>query len=841
VSVFIIPISQIELFDLYQKYKSGNLSAEEMQKLEQLKGQYMGSSSLSLQEDKTRKKLPEEKDTKEKNPVEREKKFDLSEISEAFGIDEEKLREDLSAKEKKERKSQYYYQNYYFNKNKTIYEIDVSSLKRYGYDIFESPSTYAPVENVSVSDNYIIGPGDRLKINIWGGVTNEYELTVDKDGNLATPDFGTIAVAGLTYEKMKKKLNNIISSGSEVSVAISKLKTVRVFVTGDSESPGSYKLSGQANIVNAIFASGGPSKTGSMRNLYLKRRGRVVTKFDLYDFLLNGDSSKDTYLMPGDVVFIPPAEELVAVGGNIKRPSIYEMKKKETLADLLKIAGGLTASADETNIFIERFKKNEERIVININGNDKNKISNFKLQDGDIVKIYPITEDNKNAVLLEGYTSTPRRFSYEEGLRVSDIVKVKKLLPDTYLKYAALRRKVYPENYYKTVPVNLYKALFEKNKEFDLKLKPEDKIVLYSKKEMEKIPPLFVAGEVNNPGRYNFEEGMTVLDLIHKSGGITNLANKKTAEFVRINIGDDSVNSLVIKNINIRDLFENPNDSNINIELEPFDKLFVRRIANFEENRSITLEGEVTYPGVYYAKEDETLYDILKRAGGFTTEAYLRGAFFSRKTIKERQKKRLDNLVDSLEKNLENIISKSQDVPQLNNIIPIYEKRIEKLKKSEPAGRLVINLPQNLERLRKSSYNISIKDGDILKIPKEDDSIIVLGNVYSQGVFVYEESKETVGDYLDMAGGATKQGDLDQAFVIKANGRIISNHYIDEESKRFALFGSRLLNAKIYPGDTIIVPPKEIKEKFVSQLKDWTTVLYQLATTVKISSDVWNE
>src|SRR6056297_1728000 len=185
VSVFIIPISQIELFDLYQKYKSGNLSAEEMQKLEQLKGQYMGSSSLSLQEDKTRKKLPEEK-------------------------------------EKKERKSQYYYQNYYFNKNKTIYEIDVSSLKRYGYDIFESPSTYAPVENVSVSDNYIIGPGDRLKINIWGGVTNEYELTVDKDGNLATPDFGTIAVAGLTYEKMKKKLNNIISSESDVSVAISK-------------------------------------------------------------------------------------------------------------------------------------------------------------------------------------------------------------------------------------------------------------------------------------------------------------------------------------------------------------------------------------------------------------------------------------------------------------------------------------------------------------------------------------------------------------------------------------------------------------------------------------------
>src|SRR6056297_1655964 len=222
VSVFIIPISQIELFDLYQKYKSGNLSAEEMQKLEQLKGQYMGSSSLSLQEDKTRKKLPEEKDTKEKNPVEREKKFDLSEISEAFGIDEEKLREDLSAKEKKERKSQYYYQNYYFNKNKTIYEIDVSSLKRYGYDIFESPSTYAQVENVSVSDNYIIGPGDRLKINIWGGVTNEYELTVDKDGNLATPDFGTIAVAGLTYEKMKKKLNNIISSESDVSVAISK-------------------------------------------------------------------------------------------------------------------------------------------------------------------------------------------------------------------------------------------------------------------------------------------------------------------------------------------------------------------------------------------------------------------------------------------------------------------------------------------------------------------------------------------------------------------------------------------------------------------------------------------
>src|SRR6056297_3610682 len=222
VSVFIIPISQIELFDLYQKYKSGNLSAEEMQKLEQLKGQYMGSSSLSLDENRTREKLPEEKDTKEKTDVEKEDAFDLTEISKALGIDEEKLREDLYGKEKKEEKTRHYYQNYYFNKKKAEYEIDVSSLKRYGYEIFDSPSTYAPVENVSVSDNYIIGPGDRFKINIWGGVTSEYELTVDKDGNLATPDFGTIAVAGLTYEKMKKKLNNIISSGSEVSVAISK-------------------------------------------------------------------------------------------------------------------------------------------------------------------------------------------------------------------------------------------------------------------------------------------------------------------------------------------------------------------------------------------------------------------------------------------------------------------------------------------------------------------------------------------------------------------------------------------------------------------------------------------
>ncbi|HMA69112.1 MAG TPA: SLBB domain-containing protein [Candidatus Mcinerneyibacterium sp.] len=842
-SFSLFSVSQMELFDLYQKYKSGNLSSDDLQKIEELKKQYMdGGGSLSLEGDKVRETLPEEKDTKkDEKKADSQKGLPLDVGTILQVLQNRNFLGSSGSQKNIKPKTSYYYQNYYFNKKKTKYAIDVSSLKRYGYEIFESPSTYAPVENISVSGDYIIGPGDKLIINIWGGVNNEYEVTVDKNGNIAAPDFGTIAVAGLTYQEMKTKLNRMISSGSEINVAISELKTVRIFVTGDSESPGTYKLSGQANIVNAIFASGGPSKTGSMRSIYIKRRGKTITKFDLYDFLLNGDSGNDTYLMPGDVVFIPPAEDLVAIGGNVKRPSIYEMKKNETLSDLIKIAGGLTASADETNIFIERFKKDSERIIINVNGNEKKKISNFDLCDGDIIKIYPIIKNDKNAITLQGYTSTPRKYSYKEGLKISNIVKVENLLPDTYLKYAALKRKVYPENYYKTIPINLYKAIFINDEEYNIELKPEDKIILYSKKEMEKKPPVFIAGEVNKPGKFEYEEGMTILDLIHKSGGLTNLANKNTAEFVRINIGDDSVDSLLIKNINIRDVFEKPNNKEINLALEPFDKLFIRRIANFEENRSIRLQGEITYPGVYYAKEDEKLYDILKRAGGFTEEAYLRGAYFSRKSIKKRQEKRLDDLVDSLEKNLEAIISRAQESPQLNAVIPIYEKRIKKLKNSKPSGRLVINLPQKIKNLKDSPYNIKIKDGDILQIPKKDNSIIVLGNVYSQGVFVYENDKKTVGDYLDMAGGATKQGDLNQAFVIKANGRIISNHYIDEESKSFALFGSRFLNAKIFPGDTIIVPPKQVKEKFVSQLKDWTTVLYQLATTVKITSDVWND
>ncbi|TYB30946.1 MAG: hypothetical protein FXF47_06640 [Candidatus Mcinerneyibacterium aminivorans] len=840
--------SQSELKELYQKYQSGDLSQSEMNKLMELKNKSEGGSGLETEIEEKREKFPQEKDIKNKQKEAKDKKEQLRENKKLQQFLEENpkmktffRREDTEDTLKKKMERKNFYNRYYFNEKKYEYGLNLYNLERYGYNIFESPSTYSPVENSSVSENYIVGPGDVINLTLWGGVNSQYEVEVGKNGNIATPDFGEISVAGLTYKELKEKLKGSISSGTRVSISFSKLKTIRVFLTGDSDSPGSYKLSGQATIVNAIFASGGPSKNGSMRNIFLKRNGNVVKKFDLYDFLLRGNSANDTFLMPGDVIYIPPVKNLVAVAGNVKREAIYELREDETLNDLINIAGGLTASADNTNISIERFRKNEGRIVLNINGTNKNKIKNFKLKDGDIIKIYPTTDFNKNAITLQGYVETPRMYEYRENMRVSDIITKEKLLEDTYLQYAALKRKIYPENYYETKPINLYKALFKQNERYDLKLKPEDKIIVFSKEEMQTPSPVFIQGEVRTPGTYDFEKGMTVLDLIHQADGLTNLANKKTAEHVRIDVGDDSVGSQILRNVSIKNIFNNPNNRNINFELEPFDKIFIRRIANYEKNRSITLTGEIKYPGVYYAQKGEKLYDIIKRAGGFTKEAYLRGAFFSREKIRERQEKRIDNLINSLQKNIEQISTNIKDDAKKQSLISLYEQRIQELEESEPTGRLVIELPDSLEKLKNSPYNITINEGDELNIPKKESSIIVLGEVYSPGVFVYEKDKHKVKNYLSMTGGATNKGDIDQAFVIKANGRIISNHYIDEESRTYSFLGNDFLNAKIYPGDTIIVPPKEPKESLLQGLKDWSTVLYNLATTVKITSDIWQQ
>ncbi len=749
-------------------------------------------------------------------------------------VDEKKDRQELKSS---------YYEKYYFNESSYEYDLPLTNLKPFGYNFFDTPAMYSPVNNTAVPDDYILGTGDVLHLMFWGGSSNVYDVDVNQDGKIATPEIGSISVAGMTYKSLKQTLAASLTLGTNVEVSLVKMKTIRVFVTGNAKVPGSYTLSGLSTLVNAIFAAGGPSYTGSMRMIQVKRSGRVIRAFDLYDFLLYGDSSKDVLLLPGDVINFAPIKNIVAITGTIKVPALYEVKDGQNLQELIDLAGGLTATADMTNIHVEQFQKNVGRKIVDVKASDSTQLKTFILGDGDIIRIYPLPEafNNKNAVRLVGHVAKPRKFEYTVGMKVSDMVSKEFLLRDTFLHYASIERRKYPENTQEMVPVNLYDVLIAYKAEADIALQPEDVLHLYSVKELKDTPPVFVMGEVRSPGRFAFIEGLTLFDMIYMAGGLTNVANLGNAEFITLEFGDTEAKQPDLQFVNVRAVLENPNDPAVNVKVKPFSKLFIRRVADFEENVAITLNGEVKFPGVYYARRDENLYDIIKRAGGFTDKAYIRAAFFSRVSVKEIQKERLQGIVNDLQQNLEEIIAKSIQYPEMQLYIPAYKERIEKIKRLEVTGRMVIQIPENLEDLKRSPFNIAIENGDVLTIPKQTNVVLVMGEVYNPNVFVYNRKKNKVKDYLEMTGGPSREGVLSRAIVIKANGVVISPYYIDKESSTFSFLSSGFMNAKIFPGDTIIVPRETENIPLVKKVIDWSTVLYQLSTTVKITSDLWGK
>jgi protein involved in polysaccharide export with SLBB domain len=730
-----------------------------------------------------------------------------------------------------------FFQRYYFNEKGYSYPLDISSLSLFGRSFFEAPSTYAPVTNAPVNDNYILGPGDKLKINIWGTALTEIDVTVNANGNISSSHFGRLSVAGMTLGGLKARLQEAVSTGTDFEIALIDVKTVRIFVTGDAAAPGSYTLSGLSTVINAVFSSGGPSETGSLRHIQLKRNGRAVKTIDLYDFILNGDSSGDTYLMDGDLIHIRPVGPLVAVAGNVRRPALYEVKEGETWEDMIRLAGGMTASAYGLNISLERFAPDRGRELSTLSRSD---LSQKAPRDGDILRIYPIprTKSEINAVTLEGYVSTPRKFQWTEGMTFTDLIRPEFLLPETYMDYATVTRRQYPQNIKHIIPVDLGKVLFQSDPQADLLLHPEDIITLYSKDEMQDRPPVFILGEVRQPGAFAFIDGMTVIDLIHLGRGLTQTANLQESEYVYLILSDDRVEEIRVDSFSLADVLAHPHDPEKNFPLHPFDKIFVRRLADFEENRAITLSGEVVYPGVYYAREGERLADILKRAGGFTEEAYIRGALFTRESVKALQKEHLEDLIRAMENTIAIMEGRTEEMTK--TLLPLYRTRLEEMKKAEVTGRLIMDLSRNTETLARSPFNIPINDGDLLHVPRNPESITVMGEVNSPGTFVYDKKKSRVKDYVRMTGGATTRGDLSRAFVIKANGRIISPYFVDDESQVTTLFRNKFLNARIFPGDTVIVPPAEPRISFVQHLKDWTTILYQLASSVKISTDIWN-
>lgn len=329
------------------------------------------------------------------------------------------------------------------------YQTIATDLKPFGYEFFRNAAVAVETDrkDVPVPAQYVIGPGDEVKILLWGRVNGQYNLVVDRNGNITLPQLGPLRVAGLTFEQMAafliKQSEQIV--GANVDIAMGALKSIAVFVLGDVKRPGAYTIGSFATIVDALLAAGGPSDIGSMRNIQLRRKEKIVTDLDLYDLLIKGDKSKDLMLQAGDVIFVPVTGPLVGVAGSVKRPAVYELREKNDLQSLLDLAGGIIPTAYTQQIQVERVKKNEKQIVVDIDDKELNSAKEFRLHDGDLVKIFPIVDRDANAVFLNGNVKRPGKYEYKPGMRLRDLVKgPDDLLQETYFDYGMIKRLAPP-------------------------------------------------------------------------------------------------------------------------------------------------------------------------------------------------------------------------------------------------------------------------------------------------------------------------------------------------------------------------------------------------------------
>ncbi len=622
-----------------------------------------------------------------------------------------------------------------------------TELKQFGYDLFQLPqAAFAPVDKFPVGPEYILGPGDEVRVTIWGKIEGRFNLVVDRDGMLTLPKAGVIGVAGMPFNEAKEVIRKEYSkyfSGFEMNVSLGALRTITVYVVGNVRQPGAYTISSLSTIVNSLFAAGGPSKTGSMRDIQVKRNERETVHFDLYDLLLRGDKSNDIRLMPEDVVFIPPIGPVAAIAGSVNNPALYELKSETKISQLIEMAGGMNAVAFKGRIQVERIAENTRQTVFE-SDIEKIKEQEISLQSGDIVKVYQVVSDRR-------------------------VVRI--------------------------------------------------------------------SGAVQREGEYGYTTGMTVRDLVLLTGGPKYYTYQKEAELTRVTVTDQGPKTEKVTLNLEKALGGDPGD---NLPLRENDYLFVRTVPEWRLYQTVTVSGEVKYPGTHTIRKGEKLSSLIERVGGFTDRAYLKGAIFSRERVREIQQRQLDESVDRLEKEMAgkgSLALATAASPEEAKIkqaeIQQMKEFLEKVKQAKAKGRMVVRVADPV-KLRTTPFDIELEEGDSLSVPANPQSVQVSGSVFNQTAFVYDASKN-IRTYIDLAGGYTENADKKRVYLLKVDGTAVrpetgfSTIFWSKNSSRWESGGRQ-----IDPGDTIVVPEKLERIAWLREIKDFTQILYQIAVTAGV-------
>jgi len=728
--------------------------------------------------------------------------------------------------------------------------LDDQGAKPFGYDLFEGvPSTFAPVKDIQVPIDYVVGPGDILNIQLYGNEAASYALTVGRDGRIKFPKLGPISVSGMGFDAVRAALEQRVSQqliGTQVSVTMGDLRSIRVFVLGEAEKPGSYTVSGLSTMTNALFVSGGVKTIGSLRNIELKRNGHLVSVLDLYDLLLHGDTSGDRQLMPGDVIFIPPIGVTATVYGGVRRPAIYELKKEKTAGQLVDIAGGLSPDADGKLAQLERIDSSRLREMRNIDLNSSAG-RNTEIMNGDKLRVPAIRPTLENSVELSGFVFRPGAFQYRAGLRLTDVLSsFDELRPNADRHYVMIRRVIPPEEKIEVISADLERALGARGSAADPELRPRDRIIVFDltanrartvapiiddlKLQASATTPAQVAsigGEVRVPGLYPLEPSMRVSDLIRAGGSLEDSAYTGEAELNRYEVVDGKERQTALLEVNLAAIHHN--EPGADLELRPYDILVIKKTPQWEQPGSIVLNGELRHPGRYPIHRGETLSSVLKRAGGLSDIAFEEGAVFVRDELKQREKEQLEKLSDRLQSDLAALSLEAVSTSAVTNgggggnaaqALAIGQELIQQLRNTKPVGRLVVDLHQVINGRPGGPGDVILRAGDMLLIPKKMQEVTVLGEVQSPTSHLYRAGL-TRNDYIAKSGGTTQKADRKRIYVVRANGDVVSGG-------RSGWF-RRSQSVEMRPGDTIVVP---LDTERVAPLPLWTsitTIVYNLA------------
>jgi protein involved in polysaccharide export with SLBB domain len=723
---------------------------------------------------------------------------------------------------------------------------DVSkTLTQFGYDVFRAPvSTFAPVTNVPVGPDYVVGPGDSFTVTLWGRINAQYNVAVDRNGQITVPELGVLKVWGMRFDRLQDYLDHEFTrkyTDFKIAVTMDRLRTIRVYVVGEAQTPGSYSLSSLSTVINALFAAGGPSKNGTMRNIRLLRNSAAAVTIDLYDFLVGGDKGKDVRLQDGDTIFIPLIGPVAGVAGNVKRPAIYEMSKPMSLAEVLQLAGGITYAGWLQRVQVERVDKHEKRIVADFDISEKADLgggkqpSDILVQDGDVVKVFAVSPLEQNVVYLEGHVVRPGKYELKPGMRLRDILgSYESLQPQPNLEYGEVERLVEPDFHPIVIPFQPGRVL-EGNESENIELARFDTIRVFRWDER-LSRQVSVSGLVYRPGQYRLIPDMRVSDLIDAAGGLAKNAYLQTAEITRRHISQAGMKT---EKVDIDLAKALAGDPGHNIRLQDYDHLVVRPIPELEFDRTATISGEVRFPGTYPLRRGETLSSLIERGGGYTERAYLKGAIFTRASAKAVQQRRMDELIRQVEETVlvdtDRALGGAADEETIKTQeLQLKAKRelLSRLRAARIDGRVVIKLA-SLEQFKDSKYDLELEKGDTLMIPETPGVVNVVGEVFNPTALLYEQGT-TVSYYLRKVGGMTEEANRKQLSIIRADGSVVSIAQRDagkidwDSTSNQWVFGG-FMSIRLDPGDTIMVPRKMDRFLWLRFTKDITQILFQAA------------